>query len=148
MLVECANETVLGINLHAAACASLPIFTMSKSYIPRTKPFPNRSDPIFVLGNNRTEVYPEVRGQVIGPAPRPVKTFCDVFFKKVGFLKLVEINGLRALGVHTEVPPGPLAAAICSKRHWNHRYMPKQLPTSSNQVIFAHPISRGILGNG
>jgi len=71
MLVECANETVLGINLHAAACASLPIFTMSKSQFPRAKPLPNRSDPIFVLGNNRTAGYPEVRGQVIGAPPPP-----------------------------------------------------------------------------
>ena len=79
MLVECANETVLGINLHAAACASLPIFTMSKNHIPRTKPFPNRSDPIFVLGNNHTRVDLEVRGRFIRPPPRSVKTFCDVF---------------------------------------------------------------------
>ena len=99
MLVECANETVLGINLHAAACASLPIFTMSKSQIPQTKPFPNRSDPIFVLGNNRTEVYHKVRGQVIGPAPRPVKTFCDVFFEKTWFFKIVgnqRVEGFRS----------------------------------------------------
>jgi hypothetical protein len=71
MLVECANETVLGINLHAAACASLPIFTMSKSELPRTKPFPNRSDPIFVLGNNRTAGCPVARRQVIGAPPPP-----------------------------------------------------------------------------
>jgi hypothetical protein len=89
-----------------------------------------------------------VRGRFIRPPPRSVKTFCDVFLKKIDFLKLSEINELRALGVRTEMLPGPLAAVMCSKRHWNRRYMPKEPTTGSNQVIFAHAISRGILGYG
>ena len=58
MLVECANETVLGINLHAAACASLPIFTMSKSTFPQAIPFPNKSDPISPLETTAPHGFP------------------------------------------------------------------------------------------
>ena len=74
MLAGCAIETELGINLHAAACASLPIFTMLKSQLPRTKPLPNSSEPIFVLGNNRTSGCPVARRQVIGATPPPCQT--------------------------------------------------------------------------
>ena len=76
-------ETVLGINLHAAACASLPIFTMSKSTFPRTIPFPNKSDPMFVLGNNRTAGFPWRGGSLYGQTPHPVKSFYEVFLKKI-----------------------------------------------------------------
>ena len=76
-------ETVLGINLHAAACASLPIFTMSKSRFPQTIPFPNKSDPMFVLGNNRTAGFPWRGGSLYGQTPHPVKSFYEVFLKKI-----------------------------------------------------------------
>jgi len=69
----------------AAACASLPLFTMSKSRFRERSRFRIASDPERILGNKSAPDVPWRGGRLYEQSPRPVKPFCDVFFKKMFF---------------------------------------------------------------
>ena len=84
------------INLRAAACASLPIFTISKSAFPRTVPLPISRNRTAIRGNLCAALFVAAETGYMGNPVSLSNPFCEVFLKKIHWGRMADFRGFSS----------------------------------------------------